>query len=152
MVMQTSIKPFLLGLLLLCQVAAHVHKEKAQNQNEFKVVAHYPLISIDAEVISGTTGSVVTDLRHEDFIISENNVQQVVVLWQRLAVPLSLLIVVDAAANYTNGIALDNRVSALKSSLALFLKPEDEVSIMALTEGPLLLQDYTNNRSFECGS
>ena len=141
-------KPLLAALLLLSQLTpqALAQKEKAEEKNEFEVVEHYRVIWIDAEVISRSKGSVVTDLRHQDFIISENNVRQVVIAWQRLPVPLSLLIVVDAAPNYTDSVSLDDRVNALKSSLAPFLKPEDEVSIMALTEGPLLLQNYTSNK------
>jgi hypothetical protein len=148
--MHTSslIKPCLAVFLLLSQLPGQsdAQKNNGQEENEFKVIERYPLISIDAEVISLSTGSAITSLRHEDFIISENNVQQVVQFWQQLPVPLSLLIVVDTAANSAGGVSVADRVAALESSLALFLRPEDEASIMALTEGPLLLQDYTSNK------
>jgi hypothetical protein len=145
-------KPFLAALLLLSQLTVQhaqwpdFQKERAQEENQLKVVEHDPLILIDAGVISATTGSPVTNLGHEDFIISENNVQQLVAFWRRIHLPLSLQIVVDVNANYSDRLGLESQVNALKTSLALFLRPEDEVSIMVLTEGPLLLQENTNNK------
>ena len=142
----------LLALLLLSPQLptgaqqTRANSENARKKREFKVVESYPLISIDADIFSRTTGAVVDDLRKEDFIIAENNSRQVVALWQHLPVPLSLLVVVDSTGGYADMPSVANRVNALESSLALSLKPEDKVSVMVLTEGPLLLQDYTGNK------
>src|SRR5262249_19717116 len=61
--------------------------------------------------------------------------------------PLSLLIVVDAAASDPNGHRIDNQVNALKSSLARWLEPADEASVMVVGERAIVLQDYTGNEA-----
>jgi len=119
---------------------------RATKEHKFRRYIEVPIISISAQVISPTTGGVIDDLTHEDFIISENNVRQEVYAWQHLPAPLSLLIVVDTAAGDANRHTLDNQVISLRSSLTDSLEIGDEVSIIAINERPIVLQDYTGNK------
>lgn len=114
-----------------------------KKEQPIKVVERHQLISIDAEVMSRFTGLAITDLKHEDFIISENGIQQRIAAWQHLNVPLSLLILVDAVG--ADSVRLENEVAALKSSLSAQLKPGDDVGVMLLGPDPRLLQEYTSN-------
>lgn len=144
-------KLFLAGLLLLSQLTVPAQqsvaqKKNMQSENVSTIVGHYSTIVVDAQVLSANTGLVVGDLTRQDFVITENDVQQEIFAWQRLPAPLSLLIVVDSAANDANRHAVDNQISALKLSLVDWLEPGDEVGIMAMSERPIVLQDYTNDK------
>lgn len=141
---------FLVALLVssqsTAQVQPHVQNKNASKDHRISSNIEVPIISVDAEVISTSTGRVFDDLTHEDFIILENNVRQEVYAWQHLPKPLSLLIIVDTAVSDSNTNFVDDQVSALKSSLIDWLKPGDEVSIMAISERPIVLQVYTSNK------
>src|SRR5688572_10481084 len=128
---------FLAILLLSFPGMAEAQKKEVQKEDQFLIVEHYPLISIDAQVMSRSTGLVVSDLTHKDFVMSENNSQQTIYFWQRLPMPLSLLILVDTVTG-PNRHLIDNQLKALKSSLASYLKPEDKVSIMVMAENPIV--------------
>jgi VWFA-related protein len=144
-------KPFLAGLLLLSQFALpgqqrDAQKEKVPNEDEPKIVGHYATISVNVQVLSAATGSVVGDLTRNDFVISENEVQQDIFAWRRLPAPLSLLILIDAASSNAHSQTVDNQVNSLKSSLTDLLEPGETVSIVEMNERPIVLQDHTNNK------
>jgi hypothetical protein len=143
---------FLLAILLLsfqwatAAQKGEPQKKEAQKDDEAVIIDRYPLILIDAQVISRTTGLVVSDLTHKDFAISENNIPQVILSWQRQSVPLSLLILVEAVTEHNNSHPIDSRIKALKSSLARDLRDKDEASIMVMAERPIVLQNFTSNK------
>lgn len=135
------------ALLMSFQLTAQspASQQKAQKEDS-KIVEDYAVTWIDIGAVSRSTGSPVTDLVHEDLIISENGIRQVVAAWEHVPLPLSLMLLVDIANNYSDSHKLEAEVNSLRSALNLMLRPEDEVSVMALTSEPLLLQDYTANR------
>ena len=140
-----------LALLLLAQLPAqaqqpNAQKEKDRADEQITHIDRYPVIAFNALVLSATTGEVVGDLTVNDFVVFENDVQQSIDFWWRPPLPSSLLVVVDTASGIANSKALDREVQGLKSSLAEWLGPEDEVSIIAMGPRPVLLQDYTSNK------
>lgn len=141
---------FLATLLLSPQSTgqAQLYAQNKSATKELRIRSNLEVtcISIDAEVISRTTGGVVDDLTHEDFIISENNVRQEIYAWEHFPKPLSLVIVVDTAAGDPNSHFVDDQISALKSSLIARLEAGDQVSVMAISDRPTVLQDHTSNK------
>jgi hypothetical protein len=104
------------------------------------IVCTVPLVSIDAQVISRTNEALVSDLTHDELVISENEDPQILAYFRRLRAPLSLVIVLNSASADRNASSLSSNVSAL--GLASALEPGDEVSVLD-ARGPQILQSYT---------
>jgi len=110
------------------------------------IVCKYPMVSIDAQVTSRTSGEVVRDLIHEELTISENGIPQILQSFHRFRAPLSLVILIDSASTNRNVSSLSNEASALSVGLGNVLEPGDEVSVLSFEPGPQILQDYTADR------
>ena len=119
---------------------------RTQDPRDSLIVCKYPLVSIDAQVISRTSGTTVSDLTHEEFIISENGDQQILASFHRFRAPLSLVILIDSGRTNREPWSLQDRVSALSMGLVRALDPGDEVSVLSLTESRQMLLDYTSNQ------
>src|SRR6516164_1669352 len=61
-----------------------------QGPRDSLIVCKYPMVSIDAQVTSRTSGEIVRDLTHEEVTISENGTPQILASFHRLRAPLSL--------------------------------------------------------------
>lgn len=145
------VRLFLAMLLLSCQFAVlaqglQTRKKNVPKRNNSAVGLEIPIISVEAEVVSAISGSVVHDLINKDFTISENGVQQAIQVFETLRSPLSLLILVDGAGSKSDRQAVTDQIRVLKSTLARCLEPGDEMSVMAFGSRPVLLQDYTNDQ------
>ena len=123
-----------------------IQRKEVRKDGEFLVVEHYPLISIDAQVRSRISGSVVSDLTHNDFVISQNGVPQAISVWEQGHSPLSLVLMVDVLEADKNRQLIDRQLLSLKSTLARYLSAEDEASIIALADHPIVLQDFTTDK------
>jgi len=119
---------------------------RTQDPRDSLIVCKYPLVSIDAQVISRTSRATVSDLTHEEFIISENLDQQILASFHRFRAPLSLVILIDSGRTNREPWSLQDRVSALSMGLVRALDPGDEVSVLSLTESRQMLLDYTSNQ------
>jgi hypothetical protein len=143
---------WLVVLVLGSPAAAHKNhgqKDNAQTPSPARPSScRVPIVSIDAQVISATTGTPVSDLRREDFIISENYVRQQVFSFQRLRAPLTLTIIVEAVAGESNALALGTQVDAIRLALAGCLEAGDLVCVMVVAERPLMLLGFTNSREY----
>jgi hypothetical protein len=62
------------------------------------------------------------------------------------AEPLSILLLIDRNIKQRNSIQDQTRFKNLQSSLILSMHKADEVSVMAITDGPILLQDFTSDK------
>ncbi len=138
-------------LLLSFQWTTETQKEKTQNKEpqknqEFLSITRYPLVMISAQVISRTTGLPVSDLRHTDFVISENGIQQDIAIWEQGDEPVSLLILIDTLDAHKNSRVFNDQIQALKSSLTTYFSAEDKASIIVIVERPILLQDFTSDK------
>jgi len=127
-----------------------MQNEKSTKQsdtvNQFRVVEHYPLVLIDAQVMSRITGLPVIDLTRSDFVISQNGIGQDIAIWRRYRAPVSLLILIDLMdANGDHNLFV-RQIEALKSSLSSWLGATDQASILVIAERPMMLQDFTSNK------
>ena len=138
-------------LFLSFQWTTRAQRENTQTKEvrkdgELLIVEHYPLISIDAEVRSRISGSVVSDLTHKDFVISQNGVPQAISVWEQGYSPLSVVLLVDVLEAHKNRQLVDRQLQTLKSTLAEYLSAEDEGSIIAVADHPIVLQEFTTDR------
>jgi hypothetical protein len=110
------------------------------------IIERYPLIWVDAQVTSRTTGRAVEGLSHKDFTISENGVRQTIQAYERLPKRLLLEILVDPIAAPEQARAIDNQLKGLRSSLTDYLQLEDRISVVLIAQRPILLQSSTANK------
>jgi len=102
------------------------------------------LVVLDALVLQKKTGSVVGDLKREDFALYEDGVPQQITHFSQNSLPLSVLLLID------RGGCLDpfgeNVRHAARESIA-HLKPSDEVAVMAYHDSVDLVQEFTRDRA-----
>src|SRR5215471_7687220 len=129
----------------IAQQSPDAGSNRTQDSRDSLIVCRYPLVSIDAQVISRASGATVSDLTHDEIIISENGNMQILSSFHRLRAPLSLVILIDSCRTNRELWSLQDKVSALSMGLARALEPGDEVSVLSLTESRQMLLDYTSN-------
>jgi len=101
------------------------------------------LVNVDALVLRKNTSRVVGDLAREDFIISEDGVNQSITHFSQDRLPLSVLLLID------RGGCLDpfgDEVRHAAMSALSELKPVDEVAVMTYHDTVELRQGFTNDR------
>src|SRR5262249_43504764 len=112
-----------------------------------RVALKAPLVFVEAQIRSATTGSVVTNVGRADLKVTENGVPQDLFSYQRIREPLSVSILVDASPGEANTRFIESQMESLGAQLDGALEAWDEVSVIALETHPVLLQDYTNDRN-----
>jgi VWFA-related protein len=101
------------------------------------------LVNVDALVLQKNTARVVGNLAREDFIISEDGVNQSISHFSQDRLPLSVLLLID------RGGCLDpfgDEVRHAALSALGQLKPADEVAVMTYHDTVELQQEFTNDR------
>jgi VWFA-related protein len=133
--------PLLIALLFMSHVMA-----LSQSNTEEAIISRYQLTTIEVQVISRKSGQPILDLNAEDFVVKEDGEQQYVMYMEQEAEPLSILLLIDRNIKRRNSIQDQTRLKNLQSSLILSMHKADEVSVMAITDGPTLLQDFTSDK------
>lgn len=101
------------------------------------------LVNVDVLVLQKNTARVVGDLAREDFILSEDGVNQSISHFSQDRLPLSVLLLVD------RGGCLDpfgHEVREAAFHALSQLKPADEVAVMTYHDTVELRQRFTNDR------
>lgn len=102
------------------------------------------LVNVDALVLQKDTARIVGNLAREDFVITEDGVNQSISLFSQDRLPLSVLLLID------RGGCLDpfgSEVRHAAFSALSQLKSEDEVAVMTYHDTVELIQGFTNNRT-----
>jgi len=131
----------LIALLFMGRVIA-----LPQSNTEEAIVSQERLTTIEVQVISRKSGQPILDLNAEDFVVKEDGVQQYVMYMEQEPEPLSILLLIDRNIKQRNGIQDQTRFKNLQTSLILSMHKADEVSVMAITDEPILLQDFTSDK------
>lgn len=128
------------GLILFLAIALPL---VAQESDTVTIRADVNLVQIDAQVLQKKTGRPVGTLTKDDFLLTEDGVQQKVAQLSRDQLPLSVVLLFD----------LTETVQPVLKPLAAgalealhHLKPEDEVAVMVYAAKTQLLQDFTTDR------
>ncbi|HYV04798.1 MAG TPA: hypothetical protein VFB82_09440, partial [Blastocatellia bacterium] len=101
------------------------------------------LVVLDAQVLQQKTGRAVGFMKKEDFVLSEDGVQQQITHFGQDSLPLSVLFLID------RGGCLDPFSEKVRHSIlesARRLKPQDEVALMAFHNTTELVTRFTRNQ------
>jgi VWFA-related protein len=99
-------------------------------------------VFLDVRALNRKTAEFVDGLAKEDFIVSENGVQQQIISLTQEQWPISIVLLIDVSGSMK---------SSIKESLAFVvpplknLAPQDEMAIMTFTQKTTLVQDFTND-------
>lgn len=116
----------------------------ATPKEEETVKVDVDLVVLDALVMRRKTGTVVGDLKREDFTLYEDGVAQEIKHFSQDELPLSVLLLID------RGGCLDpfgEEVRRASKDALSRLKPADEVAVMTYHDTTELLEGFTRDRA-----
>ena len=113
-------------------------------QDRFKLKSRVELINVTATV-SDDSGRFVSGLRQADFTIYEDNERQEITHFSAERVPVSLGILLDVSGSMSPD-KMESARAAINRFTQQLLEPEDELFLMAFSNAPDLLQDWTTDR------
>lgn len=113
-------------------------------QDGFKLKSRVELINVTATV-SDDAGRFVSGLRQSDFTIYEDNEKQDITHFSAERVPVSLGILLDVSGSMSPD-KMESARAAISRFTQQLLEPEDELFLMAFSNAPDLLQDWTTDR------
>ncbi len=130
------------GLLAAGAVVA-AQQEPSQGDG-FRFRTGVELINVSVTV-TDSSGRFVSNLRQEDFVLYEDDVEQPITHFSNERVPVSLGLVVDTSGSMA-GEKWDNARDALDRFLLDLLGTDDEVFLYQFNSDPLLVEDWTSDR------
>jgi Ca-activated chloride channel homolog len=86
-------------------------------------------------------GGFLTGLQREDFQVVEDGVKQEIVNFYGEEVPLHVVLLIDISGSTQ---ALQSEIRRAAMEFAKRLKPEDRVAVVAFSNAPVLIQDWTS--------
>lgn len=101
------------------------------------------LVVLDAQILRVKDGSVISALKREDFTLYEDGTKQEITHFSQDKLPLSILLLLDLSAS-VKPVIEEIRNGALQA--LRYLKPEDEIAVMAFADRTELLNDFTKDR------
>lgn len=110
---------------------------------EYRYGVEVEMVSVYVTV-QDARGRLVTNLRHEDFIVYDNGVPQAISQFSREYVPLSVLILLDTSSSMQSGKKLENA----KKALAQFLKrlrKGDEAMLVTFRTSPRVVHGFSTD-------
>src|SRR5262245_481208 len=111
----------------------------------FKFRTGVELINVTATV-TDATGRFVSGLKQEDFIVFEDDVRQEITHFSAERVPVSIGLVIDTSGSMA-GEKWDHASEALDRFLLDLLVEQDEVFLYRFSNDPILVEDWTVDRS-----
>jgi VWFA-related protein len=143
--------PLFLLFLSLCARAPVVSQSQEPAQSAEAIKISTDLVVVDALVTSRQTGRLITNLRADDFQLSDEKVKQTITYFSRDRLPLALVLAFDVLASARHPEFPEREPGLLlkKDLLEAFqgLKPEDEVAVMGFDcNKALLIEDFTRDR------
>ena len=113
-----------------------------QSADEGVVKLHARLVNLNVS-ITDRRGHTISKLSQEDFLVSENGVQQTVVHFEPVNAPVNLVLLLDLSGS------LGGKLDSLKRAAKKFidsLKDNDRVAVGAFTSHFNLVSNFTSDR------
>ncbi|MBI4459306.1 MAG: VWA domain-containing protein [Acidobacteria bacterium] len=128
-------------VLILTAVPASVAQEPSERQDEFRLRVETDLVVLHATV-TDKDSKPVADLQREHFRVFDNGVEQLLKVFKREDLPISVGILVD-----NSGSMRDKRrgVNAAALKFVRSSNPDDEVFIVNFNDEAYLDTDFTDN-------
>jgi Ca-activated chloride channel homolog len=129
----------ILPLALLLSIVVAALGQKEQTNKTVNVTVELVLVNV---IVTNSNNEVVTDLLPEDFVLSEDKVQQDIRYFSTESGPISLGIIFDVSGSMEKdaGIARDAAITFLKNSTQ-----GDEYFLVKFSDKARLEQDFTTN-------
>jgi len=118
----------------------------SQSRSEENISSDYPLTMIDAQVTSRKSGQSIGDLNHDNFIVKEDGVRQFISTMERHARALSILVLIDRSIHRGNRPQVEAALRDFQSSLINSITENDELSVMAIADEPMLSLNFTDHK------
>jgi len=115
------------------------------DEQGFRFKSGVELINVTATV-SDASGRFVSGLRQDDFVVYEDDKPVAVTHFSAERVPVSLGIALDTSGSMA-GTKIEEAQSALDRFLYDLLDKEDEIFLYRFSNVPVLLQDWTRDRT-----
>lgn len=135
--------------LFLCQavVSSFVYSQglqkKSPEQDQAIVKLNADLVTVDVEAMNKKTSSIIGTLVKDDFILYEDKVRQFISYFSQDKLPLSVALLLDASSSVRSYIK-EIQQGALEA--LQYLKPEDEVAVLAFARRMAVMQGFTKDR------
>ena len=116
--------------------------DQNQKTDEGVIKLHARLVNLNVS-ITDRRGKTVSKLSREDFLVSENGVQQTVVHFEPVNAPVNLVLLVDLSGS------LGSKLDALKRAAKKFvdsLKENDQIAVGVFTSRFNLVSGFTSDR------
>jgi len=134
-----------LPLLLVLPLLAQAPQEPPVDRSQFRFKSGVDLINVTATV-SDSYGRFVSGLKQDDFTVYEDDQPVEVTHFNAERVPVSLGIALDTSGSMA-GQKIQSAQDALRRFLYDLLAPDDEIFLYRFSNYPVLLQDWTSDRS-----
>jgi VWFA-related protein len=115
--------------------------ETGQSGRVFNVETN--LITLNATVRDRRTSRTVSNLRKQDFSISENHVQQELTHFSPVDTPFNLLLLLDISGSIREQFHIVQEASIRFTEM---LRPKDRIAVAVFNSRFKLLSDFTNDR------
>jgi VWFA-related protein len=134
-----------IGVMSAALAALRVGTHAQEQAESFRFTSGVELVNVTATV-SDANGRFVSGLKSADFMVFEDDRPQTITHFSPERVPVSLGVVVDASGSMAGEKILAAR-SALGRFLTDLLDPQDEMFLYRFSDRPVLMQDWTTDRS-----
>ncbi len=134
-----------LGVVLVALAAVVRAQDAPVDRSQFRFKSGVDLINVTATV-SDSYGRFVSGLKQEDFVVYEDDQPVEVTHFNAERVPVSLGIALDTSGSMA-GQKIQSAQDALRRFLYDLLAPDDEIFLYRFSNLPVLLQDWTADRS-----
>lgn len=129
---------FLANLLYLIPAIIY-----GQTPSEQTIKINSKLVALDAQVYDTKTNKPVNGLKKEDFELYDEKALQDITFFKEESLPLSIILLVESNTLST----MFEQTRLEEWPVTKYLKPEDEVAIMAFGEHTKLVQSFTKNKA-----
>src|SRR5262249_20092818 len=135
--------PALLIILSLCVRTPVLLQTQDPTQSVDLIKISTDLVLVDVLAINQSTGSVIGNLRPDDFLLYEDKFRQTITHFSLDRLPVALVLTVDVGMSIQEELPLHQELLVALEGL----KPEDEVALMAFDFARVrLMEDFTRDR------
>lgn len=135
---------FALALVFALNLCSIVAQKPAQDPGQ-----DVDTIKIDTDLVTvpviatDRTGAYVADLRQEEFLLSEDGVQQQIAFFGKISMPFHVVLMLDTSSSTQDKLPLIQKAA---SAFVDQLQPADRVKVISFDDRVRDLNEFTNNR------
>jgi Mg-chelatase subunit ChlD len=133
---------FALALTAFAQTKPATQKPPDESQDIETLKTDTDLVTVPVTA-TNTGGLYITDLRKEDFTISEDGVTQEIAFFGKVAAPFHVVLMLDTSSSTQDKLKL---IQQAATAFVQELQPGDRVKVISFDDQVKDLNEFTNNR------